>query len=269
MVRSRAIGVVAAVILALAGTYILAAYVRGAERRALAGEKTVEVLVVKDKVPAGTPVEQLASKTVTELVPVKVQAVGSVAALTDLAGQVTAVELVPGEQLVSTRFQTPEVFAAQREVTVPPGLLEVTIELEPERAVGGELRPGSTVAVLASFDPFEVGPVGGDPAQPAPATETARTFNTTHIILHKVLVTNVQAPQRATSVRPNTQTSQPDTDQPELAPSGNLLITLAIDAPSVERVVFTAEHGSLWLAVESTEASETGTRIQNRGTVYE
>jgi hypothetical protein len=53
-----------------------------------------------------------------------------------------------------------------------------------------------------------------------------------------------------------------------LAPTGNLLVTLALDAPSIERLAFTAEFGHIFLAQEPNDAAESGTQIQNRGTIY-
>jgi pilus assembly protein CpaB len=83
--------------------------------------------------------------------------------------------------------------------------------------------------------------------------------NTTHLILHKVLVTNVQVSEAV-------QKSDDD-DVPDTAPAGSLLVTLALDAESVQRVVFTAEHGMLWLSAEPTNAPEGELIIETRGSV--
>jgi pilus assembly protein CpaB len=257
----RIVGAVLAVLLAAVGTFVLVLYVRGAEQRALAGEETVEVLVVSDPVARGTAVDDLAGVVRAEQVPMKVQARGSVGSVEELAeyeGQVTAVELLPGEQVTSARFIEPQDLS-RAQVDVPDGLLEVTVSLSPERAIGGQMDPGSTVAVLSSFDPFDLEGAVSEEEEPEEAAGASKTPNTTHIILHKVLVTNVQ--------RDDTGTTD-DEDAGSRAPSGNLLVTLALDAPSIERVVFTAEHGRLWLATEPGDAPEEGTRIQQRGTIY-
>ena len=52
------------------------------------------------------------------------------------------------------------------------------------------------------------------------------------------------------------------------APTGNLLITLALDPAQAERVIFSAEHGMLWLASQYTEIELDGTRVQTRGRIY-
>ena len=91
------------------------------------------------------------------------------------------------------------------------------------------------------------------------------TPNTTNIILHKVLVTNVQV-ERAPTAAPSADT---ELQQVQIAPTGNLLVTLAIDPENAERIVFTAEYGALWLAAETPGASEEDNQIQTRSIIYE
>lgn len=234
----RLIGLVAALALAAIGTTVLVGYVRSAEARALEGERLVDVLVVTETVESGTKSEELADKVRTEQVPSKVRAAGAVSDLGDLKGRVAAVDLLAGEQIVSERFVAPDV---QRRGAVPEGMLEVTVQLDPARAVGGRVVPGSTVGVVVSFDDLGTGgPV-------------------THLMLHKVLVTAVQADQPPPS---------DDEDDASIAPKGSLLITLAVDAASAEKVVFAAEHGRLWLTLEPENANEAGTRVQQKGSVF-
>ena len=56
---------------------------------------------------------------------------------------------------------------------------------------------------------------------------------------------------------------------PDTAPNGSLFVTLALPGPDIEKIVFTSEHGSIWLAREPLDAVENGTVIQTRGTIYE
>jgi len=244
----RLIGIVAAIVLATIGTLVLVTYVRTAEDRALAGEATVEVLVVKKEIPRGTPAESLEGMVASEKIPAKVQAAGSVASLQGLEGKVASVALLPGEQIVTQRFIAPQGLGA---VEVPEGLLQVTVQLEPQRALGGQIAAGDTVGVVSSFKDGQE----DDDQDPS---------ETTHLSLHKVLVTRVQSAD-GTGAAPNGEQPQGEA----AAPAGNLLITLAVDAPSVERIVFAAEHGTLWLSAEPESAPEGGTRIQTMETIYQ
>ena len=266
----RLLGIAAAVALAAVGTYVLVIWVQSAEDRALAGEETVEVLVVREDIAQGTNASAIGEQLDTERVPAKVQASGAVANLDDLEGQVAAVDLVPGEQIVAARFTDPATLARQGEVDFPEDLQEVTISLDPIRALGGELLPGDMVGVFSSFDPFDVDNVvvEGEAGEELAEIEASQTPNTTHLILNKVLVTNVQGDPTPT----------PDSDDEEEgdsgagrnpAPGGNILVTLAVNSPDAERVVFTAEFGHLWLSKQTDTTDEDGTRIQDRGTIYE
>jgi len=248
-VKRKVIGLVAAVVLALAGTFAIVAYVNGAEERALAGEDIVKVLVVKEQIPAGTPASELGDRVGLEQVAAKVQAEGAVSSVKTLGDEITSATLVPGEQLVEKRFVAPSDFTARgAAVEVPDGMLQTTVALDPERAVGGKIVPGSTVAVTVntSAEPYE-----------------------THMILQKVLVTNVQLETRG----PSAETDDADTDssgvEPGEAPTGRLLITLALDAASSERVIFGAQHGTVWLSLQPRTAGEGGTRIIYAGNIFQ
>lgn len=263
----RIVGVVVAVLLAVVGTGVLVTYVRTAEQRALADEELVDVLVVTQATARGTSASALADRVRLEQVPVKVRSEGAVDDLDDIdAGLVTAVGLVPGEQVLRQRFTVADQLAR---VEVPPGLLQVTVALDPQRSLGGNVRAGQTVAVLASFTGNGNGDEPAAEGDPAPQADR----DTTHLILHKVLVTHVQMTARATTSTPGATNGGDgkqagEENSPGTAPAGEVLVTLAVDAPSVERVVFAAEHGSLWLSAEPEEAPETGTTIQTRETIY-
>lgn len=264
----RVIGVVVSLLLALVGTWVLVRYVSAADERALEGQETVEVLVVDEAVDAGVPAEQIGDRVSTALVPANVRAAGSIDSLDVVKGQVTGVELVPGEQVLASRFVAEEEQTAEEvRFEVPPGLLEVTVRLTPERAVGGTLRPGETVAVVASFNPFTLDasePEGTDDLseflepQPGAEVKTLSTPHTTHITVHKAVITRIH--MASTAEQPVTQV--------EATPSGSVFVTLAVEAPDIERIVFSAEFGSLWLAREQDTSSEDGTKIVTRGNVY-
>jgi len=232
VMRTKVAGIVAAVALAGVGTVLLVGYVNGAEDRALKGEKPADVYVVSDTIPKGTRAEDISGKVKLQTVPLKVKASGAVASLNALTGQIAVVDLMPGEQVVATRFATP---AQAATLDVPAGMLQVTVALDWVRAAGGLVRQGDTVGVVASFQ--------GD-------TET------THMILHKVRVTGVRSESGA-AVKSTQQG----------AVMGTVMVTLALEAPAVEKVIFAAEHGSLWLTSEPAEAKETGTKVQTRETV--
>jgi pilus assembly protein CpaB len=254
--RRRVTGIVAALVLASLGTVLLVVYVQSARDEAVAGERMVDVLVVSDAIDKGTEVADVDGSVDTKQVPAKVRADGAVDDLGDLDDElVAAVDLVPGEQLVATRFVTRQQAARG---DVPEGLQEVTVPLDPARALGGRIAAGDTVGVFLSFDPFDIGNTG------------SKTANSTHLELHKVMVSRVQFDDSASSIGSSDDGSEDEGSESTAdAPAGTFLVTLAVDAPSAERVIFAAEHGFVWLSNEPLEADEGGTSVVTRGNIYE
>jgi len=174
--------------------------------------------------------------------------------------------------VTASRFVAPDLLTRTR-VAVPAGLIEVTLSLAPERAVGGTLLPGDNVTVFASFEPFEIGaPPSVDPNVPETVivdgirlAGDAKTPNSSKLILDAILVTHVQLEELIPEpVDLGDNTGRVRTP----APTGNLLITVALDPAQAERVIFSAEHGLLWLGAQYTEISLEGTRVQTRGRIY-
>lgn len=270
----KVVGVVTALILALAGTVALVAYVGDAEERALAGEELVEVYVVTVPIPAGTPASEVEQYVAVEQVPVKVQAEAAVSNLPSLTGRVAAVNLLLGEQLVDGRFVERSEFADRvAGVQVPDDMVEITIELDPQRAVGGLLEPGQTVAVFSSFEPFDLKAsfveVDGEevPLPVAIADEIdGKTSNSTEIIARKVIVTAVQEVEDRTF---NSDSDEEGVDRLTTAPNDSVFVTLAVSPFDAERVVFTAEFGFVWLAVERETVPEVDDSIKTRTNVYD
>lgn len=241
--RRRLLAALAALVLVVVGTVVLLGYAREADRRAMAGLEPVDVLVVDEPVPAGTPAEELRPLVRTELLPAKAAAPGRVQSLDDLAGRVTTVDLEPGEQLLAGRFASPDELPAAGTVEVPAGLQEVSVLLEPQRSIGGRLAAGDTVGIYLS----QVLPDG---------------TRQSSAVLHRVLVTQVQGG------RPAPQETDTDTAAAG-TPSESLMVTLALNAAQVETVVFGMEHGTLWLSLETQGADTGGTRVIDPGNVYE
>jgi pilus assembly protein CpaB len=240
-VRRRLIAALAALVLAATGAVVLLAYVRGADARALAGVQTVDVLVVDRPVAEGTPGEDLADLVRTERLPVKAAVPGGVTDLDALTGQVATVDLQPGEQLLAARFAAPEDLTVPGTVAAPAGTSEVSILLEPQRAVGGRLAAGDTVGVHVSLD------------------------GQTRAVLSRVLVTQVQGAPVAVADGEGTDTASSG----GAAPSASLMVTLGLRPEAAEAVVFGMEHGTVWLSLEPEGVDTTGTEVLTPGNIYE
>jgi pilus assembly protein CpaB len=246
MVIRRLIAALAALLLAGLGAVLLLGYVSAADRRAMAGMETVPVLVVVKPVAKGTPADKLAELVAKKTLPVKAVAQGTLADLGSISGRVATTDLLPGEQVLASRFVDPASLVDPDVVPIPRGMQQLSIALESQRILGGELVPGATVGVFVSL-PSE----NDRPAQ-------------THLALHKVLVSKVEdgipAAQTDGQSPPQNSTGLPE---------GSRLVTLALSAADAEKVVFGAEHGKIWLSLEPRDARVAGTRVVTDRSVYE
>ena len=243
--NSRVLASVAAVVLAVAGSSLLVSYTNGAEQRAFAGVQTSEVLIVSAAMPAGTPAATVLQSATRQAVPAKTLPADAVSDPAAISGLVTTVDLVPGEQLLRTRFRDPATTKDPGTVTVPAGMQEVAILLAPQRAVGGLLKAGDTVGVFISLG----------------AGITKPPAEVTRLTLHKVLVTAVQG-------APVPATEKSSSGASPGAASENLLVTLALTSANAEKVVYGQEFGTIWLSDEPSTAGEDGTRELTREGIY-
>lgn len=271
--KRRALGIVLALILATLGTVMLVAYVNSAKDNATKNEEQVKVYVVNKDIRQGAPISEIKQQITLTDIPKRLVATGAVTDLTQINDVfVAGVNLTAGEQLLSSRLVDARSLVR---VAVPTGLQEVTVGLSPERAVGANLSPGDTVGIVISYDRFNI----ASNAPPAPGvvetTIPPQIVSTTHLTLHKVLVTSVQLSQadsqRASEIN-GTQTKTASTTaiapQANEAPVGQLLITFAVSASQVEQIVYAAEFGHIWLTLEGANANEGGTRILTLDQAY-
>lgn len=242
--RRRLLAALAALVLAVVGALVLVAYAAGADRRAMHGMATVQVLVVKDPIAKGTPASDIADKVSTELLPEKAAVPGRVRSLADLRSRVATVDLEPGEQLLSSRFAAPSSLQAPGTVALPKGDQALSILLEPQRAAGGQLAAGDKVGVYVSYK-------GADGS------------GVTDVVLHKVLVTAVQGATAAAS-----STGAQSGSQPAAAATQNVMVTLGLTSKQAEPVVWAMEHGTVWLSLEPDDADTGGTTVISPSNVY-
>jgi pilus assembly protein CpaB len=212
IMQRRLLAAVAAFLIAAVGAVILVSYAQSADARAQAGERSVTVLVVGSRVPAGTKADALAGSVSSEQVPARLAAPGSVSDLSGLSGRVTTADLLPGEQVLEDRFVDPATLLPAGTVAAPAGTQEVSLSLQPQQAVDGALKAGDRVGVLV---------LGKDAAGRA----ASQSFD-------GVLVT-----------RSTGGTGSAD-------PSTQVTVTLALDGPQSAAVVAGMQQGTIWLSLQ-------------------
>ncbi|KQN95027.1 Flp pilus assembly protein CpaB [Arthrobacter sp. Leaf69] len=248
--KTRLLGGIAALLVAIIGTVLLVSYVQNADKRALAGTETETIYVVQKAIPAGAAAEEIASSVTKKSVPKVALAEHNVTDLATLGSKVAAVALVPGEQLLSTRMVEEKSFLGPSRIQVPTGLQELTLKLPIERVAGGKVTAGDTVGVFLSLEEATDGKTG---------TKSSKT----QLSFHKVLVTAAQfsngtaaqtgesATASGTSQVSSTTASKAQTDE-------TYLITIARNSADAERIVFAAEFGKVYLSKEPSDATEAG-----------
>lgn len=234
--KSRLIAGIAAVILALVGALMVFSYANRAEARAVQDLAPVDVLIVQTAVPAGTPVADLAASVATTQLPGTSVADTALANLDSSAGMVTAVNLVPGEQLLSERLVKPENLVTPGVVEVPEGLHEVSILVEPQRIAGGRVAAGDFAGVFVSRS--DEGIVA------APEEES------TQLVIPRALVSAVQRAPEPVPAAENPEVTEEEKAaiEAETLPTGTLMVTLAVNPDQAARLVFASEYESIWLS---------------------
>lgn len=227
--NKRIIAVIAAALLAVLGIGVLVFWAQGAREQAFEGAELKSVVRVTAVVPKDTGVGELAASTEIVELPVESIPDGAVTDLADVPGLSTTAELQPGEILLEARLAKPG--GREGGVDVPVGMQEVSITLDAQRTVAGEIIPGDKVGVIGSFEAIGEG----------------QSSKYTQLLLNDVLVTKISSSVTEESITGAT-------------------VTVAVLTRDAERIVFAQEWGRVWLTLQNTDTEMSpGTTIQDLG----
>lgn len=230
----------------------------GTGEQAAPAEQMTSVLVANGEVPKGTPVAELTNLVQLQPVPQRLVAADAVTSLERYQGLVTTVDLVAGDQILAGRLSEAEQFSRLvAPVEVPPGMLQVSFQLSPDRALGGQIRAGDRVAMFGTF-PGNTAVLedGSNIVMPA-ATISA---------LHHVLVTNVQI-----AGLPETERLGESDDPRDLALAydSNFTVTVALDPTEAPQAVFMLENAKVWLGAEPEDTPAHGDTLIDQYWIYD
>jgi pilus assembly protein CpaB len=240
--QSRVLAILIAVVLALVATAAMVVYVNGADERAIAGQRPVTVLVAGNTIPAGTSGEDAQNRQLIAQVqvPQKNVVAGALRSLTQLEQRYAAVDIVKGEQLLQERWVGAEDVAGRRLLQIPEDAQALSLGLDLTKQVAGFVTPGDKVGLVFSYK----------------KKETSESVDRTNFLLQNIQVLAVGA----TALPSGSSQSGGRVNQGR--GSQNLTaVTLAIPKEHVERVVFAAENGSIYLTLLPPNAKpQNGTR---------
>jgi pilus assembly protein CpaB len=234
--QSRVLAILVAVVLALVATAALVVYVNGADRRAISGQQPQLVWVAVKAITAGTSGETAKNTGLIEQreVPRRNVVPGGVVALSQIQSKRAAVDIVAGEQLLQKRWVGAEDVTGRRLLSIPPKHHALSIGVDTTRQVAGFVTPGDRVSLVLSISGQGGG--GGSAEQ------------------SRFLLQNVQVLAVGVTALANS-TAQGGGGRVDQSKGGDLTaVTLAVPETDVERVVYAAENGSIYLTLMPPDA---------------
>ncbi len=251
-----------AFVVALASTGAVFAYVSKVDARALAGQQPVSVLVVAEKVEAGTKAEDILGKDLARVETVARGNLpdGAVSDVKALSRKVALTDMYPGEMLLDVKFGA-EAPPNSGALTIPEGKLAISITLGDPQSVAGFVTPGAEVAIFDTFNVFPKDAASGQTPSGDRLTDDYDKNRATRLLLARVSVLAVDAKTTSKTV----SADEPEQAAAGTAPVKTVALTLAVSQQEAEKAIHAAETGSLWFALLSpTSATAPSAGVDNR-----
>ena len=233
------------------------------------GVEKVEVLVAAQNIPKEIPIETLIAENMVETrgVPRKYLADGVLTSLDKYGGYVVAIPINKGEQITTTKFIRPEEIGLA--FIVPEGMVAISIPVDEIIGVSNLINVGDRVNIIATID--ATSPEGEETASTAEAVtleeggsefmEAIAAESGEASLTTKILLWNVEVLYIGTRIISSSGTGEngeimgaqtkTETRSTEIS-----TVTLAVTPEDSEKLVFTEETGSVWLALVPTDGIE-------------
>jgi pilus assembly protein CpaB len=236
----------AATIVAALGTVLVFFYVQGADSRAVAKFKNVEVLRAVAVIEPGETIDAAAAAGKLQIgpVPQAVAMANVVADIETLAGKAANTRIYPGEQIVTDKFGDSGDASL---LPIPEGKVAITVQATDTSRVAGFIKAGSRVALFVNGTGNAV--VGGEVKDAEPFTRLLLPDVTVIAVGSTTPTAAVQGEAVATEVLPST------------------LLTLAVDQDEAERVIYSEQNGDVSFALRNSDSNvkpeQSGVTITN------
>jgi pilus assembly protein CpaB len=233
--QSRVLAIFVAVVLAMVATAALVVYVNGADRRAISGQEPRLVWVAAQGIKAGTSGQTARNTGLIKqvAVPNKNVVAGAVVSLAQIQNRYAAVDIVAGEQLLQKRWVGAEDVAGGRLLQIEPGHQALAIQMDLVKQVAGFVTPGDKVSLVLSMK------------RPGPGGDLERS----QFLLQNIQVLAVGATALANAAAQGGGSRV--NGRGEVA-----AVTLSIPEDKVERVVYAAENGSIYMTLLPPDAKD-------------
>jgi pilus assembly protein CpaB len=267
--RLRIVLVFIAIIIAAGAVFGVIIYINSIRASYEEGVEEVEVLVAAQNIPKEVAVEDLIPAGMVEIkgIPRVYLAEGVLTSLDEFEGYVVAAPINAGEQITTTKFIRPEEIGLA--FIVPDGMIAVSIPFNEVIGVSNLINVGDRVNIIATFFPEEelslesFAPVTGEQAEEGIETTTAEEEVSEGVIKDttKTLLWNIEVlyiGTRAVASDEAAVTGGIFGGQQEAGEDSEEIktVTLAVTPEDSEKLVFSEEAGSVWLALVPTDGIE-------------
>ena len=214
--KSRSIAVTLSFLLAAGATTAVFLYLHGvkAGKTTVEPVATVQVIVSKQDIPAGTELDGLITGGAFTTLEIPTSAVveGAVTDLTQLQGRTTNSLILQSEQISVARLAGSEQSASINRLGIPAGYQAMTVSLEAQRIVDGVVQQGDHVVVYATV------------------TDPDTSFQETAIVVPDAEILRVIGPTLEN-------------------PTADIFVTLALTPEDAAKVILSQEQGHVWLSL--------------------
>jgi len=223
-----------AVILALAGTFVVYNYAHNADQRAVASTGAANVLIVQKRVPAGTSWSDVLKGNYLQAEKIPIDSAPS-SAITTLnasipVGEVASADIPAGQ--IALRPMFGESVPVTGALPIPKGKLALTVTMSAAGGVAGFVQPQSEVAIFATYKlPVAA---GASPAANAPGSGSGGSATKVIFARVEVLATSQAAPGDLNK-----------------AAGGGGLLTLALTQTEAEQLILASTTSTLYLGLLS------------------
>jgi len=237
--RSRGLVVAIAVVLAVAAAAAVILYTQGVKEQARSGGELTNVIVATQEIPANQSLDPLVDQGIfTEIqLPADALVEGAVTDVGQLRGVTTTTPILANEQISTSRLSS-----AERPLNltgVSKGHVGVAVELDAPQGGVGNIQPGDSVQVFATYQGVQV--IKGDLRKLVNSAAAGTTSpkidlpDFTLTLIPTVRVLRIQNP----SV--DTETGRSD--------SSRIQVTLDLLPQDAQNLVFAQENARIWLGL--------------------
>ncbi|GEM_PF-1086068 len=168
--RRRVIAIIAAVVLALVAAGLVIWYVSSLREEIKEAEPTRVVLVATADIPARTTGESIVANKLVERKEIVASAVapGALSSEADLKDKILTVPVAKGQQLLASQLGVPE--EQSLSYRIKNGMRALSLAIDRRNAVGGAIKVGDRVDVIATFDADQFSAVQLVPSTTVPPT---------------------------------------------------------------------------------------------------